>query len=58
MTITSDNGTDESSSVNFDAAANITTITLDDDTGLSTINLTTTTTAILTGTIDGAQQDE
>ena len=59
MTITSNGGTNEDSIVNFDNAANVTTITLDDDgVGLSVINLTTATAKTLTGTIDGATVNE
>ena len=49
----------EDSYVNFDNAADITTITLDDDgVGLSLLNLTTATAKTLTGTIDGAAVNE
>ena len=59
MTITSNGGTNEDSVVNLDAAANITTITLDDDgVGLSVLALTTTAASVITGTIDGALVDE
>jgi uncharacterized protein with beta-barrel porin domain len=58
LTITADNGTGEASRGQFDGNVTATTITLDDDTNTATLELLTAATKTLTGTINGAGDNE